>query len=147
MTWAVVAIVAVTVCVAAWLYRLLRQRSSNRTAAQGNICKVRIVEGREPGLHHRFPHYVQEATWDDGVLLVHGSVPLVTRTSALQVTGLATRPHPTWQSIRGMDDPTIFRLRLDSGAVVELATTGSHLPGLLGRFASSEPLRPIRQHS
>jgi len=85
-------------------------------------CKVRVVSGVAPGLSTKFPRRKHYANWVHDVLVLQAG-PGLLRTSLLPVAGLAAPARggdPT--EVKGLGEhPQLLAVRLDNGAVIEMA--------------------------
>jgi hypothetical protein len=85
-------------------------------------CKVRLASGAFPGLKETWRPFASYGRWVHDVLIVHSGLSLV-RSQALPVAApvRAVMPADPGQVKRLGEHPVVLAVRLDNGAVVELA--------------------------
>jgi hypothetical protein len=112
----------------------LERRRSRVTGLPGSFaCRARSQLGTAGGLPPRFPHYTQRAEWRDGGLVLHGGNRFLTKRNVLGVVGPVGGRAPTLTAdeVKGIDDPVAFRLRVDTGEVIDLVCAEADAPRLL----------------
>lgn len=115
---------------------VVRRRREVADSSESFRCRVRVVHGWLPGVAHHWPRRTVYATWVHDVLLVQsGPGGLGTRPLAVRFPeGNVERLSP--DDVKGLGThPVGLRLRLDEGAVVEVAAASAARYRLAGPYA------------
>jgi hypothetical protein len=120
----------------------LRAQSQAKKAPGVFPCKLRLVSGAHPGLKETWRLFPSYGRWVHDVLIVHSGLSLVL-TEALPVVAQvgATSPADPQQVKRLGQHPVVVAVRLDNGAVVELAA-GEDRDKLLAAFTRQSNEEP-----
>jgi hypothetical protein len=131
---AVVAVPSVALLIGTGVAAALWRKRSRVTTIPGSFaCRARSQLGATNGLPHRFPHYTQRAEWRDGGLVLHGGNRFLTRTKVLGVVEpvRGAAPQVSAGDTKDFDEPVAFRLRVDTGDVIDLVCAEADAPRLL----------------
>jgi hypothetical protein len=103
-------------------------------------CKVRVVSGVAPGLSTKFPRRKHYANWVHDVLVLQAG-PGLLRTSLLPVAGLAAPARGGDPAeVKGLGEkPHLLAVRLDNGAVIEIAVPETAAERLREPLATTKP--------
>jgi hypothetical protein len=110
-----------------------------RRAPDVFACKLRVVSGVAPGLSTNFPRRKGYANWVHDVLALRAG-PGLMRIYLLPVAGLAAPARGGDPAVKGLGEkPQLLAVRLDNGAVVEIAVPEAAAARLKESLAAKKP--------
>jgi hypothetical protein len=138
MLWTVAGVVGLVVTLAAGLLvgiRTIRERRELLRTSTAFRCRLRLVSGWLPPLRRTWRGRRCWATWVHDVLLVRRGVSPRTTTAYAVRFPEGSVEAASAKEVRGLGpQPLRLRLRLDDGAVLELAAPGEAMTPLVGPF-------------